>query len=183
MKKTALFLLSSLVLADIAAAGPLVALPVSPTQLVPSPIFRDQEIYFDGYGSYLHRYGGRKCGCDDSGDQGGFGGGFAIGYTFAYYVGARLDVNFSSVDDAQTNVGGDIIIRYPFPEAHLAPYAFVGGGVEAADGNHGFFRVGGGIEWRFTPHFGIFSEGSYAWVDQGGDAENLTVKVGIRYIY
>jgi hypothetical protein len=182
MKKTALVLLSTLVLAGFASAGPLVALPVSPYQVTPSPLFRDSELFFDGYGSYLHRYG-NECGCGGGGSRDGFGGGFAVGHFFGYYVGARLDVNFSSVEDAQTTIGGDIIIRYPFPEAHVAPYAFVGGGVEVAEGNNGFFRVGGGLEWRITPHFGVFTEGSYAWVDQNDSAENLTVKVGIRYIY
>lgn len=183
MKKFALFLLSSLVLGDFAAAGPLVALPVSPTQVVGSPLFRDQEIFVDGYASYLHRYGGRHCGCGGIGDQDGFGGGFSVGYMFAYYVGARLDVNFSSVEEAQTNIGGDVIVRYPFPEARVAPYALVGGGVQVNDGSHGFFRVGGGIEWRITPHFGVFSEGSYAWVSQDSTSQNLTIKAGLRYIY
>ena len=50
-------------------------------------------------------------------------------------------------------------------------------------GDPGFFRLGGGLEWRFTPHFGIFGEGSYGWVYQDTDGENLLIKVGIRYIY
>ena len=180
MKKTALVLFSTLVFAGIAAAGPLVALPVNPNQVVPSALFRDSELFFDGYGSYLKRYG-NDCGC--GGNQDGFGGGFAIGHYFGYYVGARLDVNFSSVEDAQITIGGDILIRYPIPNTQVAPYAFVGGGVQVDGDNSGFFRVGGGIEWRLTPHFGIFSEGSYAWVDQDSTAENLMIKVGIRYIY
>lgn len=181
MKTTSLVLLSALALASSAAAGPLVALPVTPQTLItPSALFRDQEWFFDGYGSYLnHRE--VDCSCDSKHD--GWGGGFAVGHYFAYYVGARLDVNFSSVDDAQTTLGGDILLRFPIAETHLAPYAFVGGGVQFNDSSYGFFRVGGGLEWRFTPHFGIFAEGSYAWLADDNDSTDVMAKVGLRYSF
>ncbi len=180
MKKTALVLLTALVCVGSSVAGPLQALPVNPHEVTPSALFRDQELFFDIYGSYLQN---RETNCDCESKRDGYGGGFAIGHYFGYYVGARLDVNFSSVEDAKTNIGGDILLRFPIQTAHLAPYAFVGGGVQVANGNNGFLRVGGGIEWRFTPHFGIFGEGSYSWVDQENRANNLTIKAGIRYIY
>lgn len=181
MKKFAFTLLAALSCIGSAWAGPLVALPVEPNRIMPSVLFRDQELFFDIYGSYLeHRE--KNCGCDSKHE--GFGGGFAVGHYFGYYVGARFDVNFSSVEHAKTNLGGDILLRFPIETARLAPYAFVGGGVQIADGsNDGFLRAGGGLEWRFTPHFGIFSEASYAWVDQQNTANNLTIKAGIRYIY
>ncbi len=180
MKETALIFLSMLALAGSAAAGPLVALPFSPTAITPSVLFRDSELFFEGYGSYLHLKES-DCGCD--GKREGWGGGLAIGHYFGYYIGARLDVNFSSLEEAKTTLGGDILLRYPIPDTHIAPYAFVGGGVQFHDGDNGFIRVGGGIEWRFTPHFGIFGEGSYAWVSQESTTENLLIKAGIRYIY
>jgi hypothetical protein len=180
MKKTALLLLSLTALAGSANAGPLVALPVNPTAITPSVLFRDSELFFDAYGSYLNH---RATDCSCGGKSEGYGGGFAVGHYFGYYIGARLDVNFSSVEAAQTSIGGDILLRYPIPNTHLAPYAFVGGGIMGNDGNPGFFRAGGGLEWRFTSHFSIFGEGSYAWVYEDDNSNNTLVKVGVRLIY
>ncbi len=182
MKKTALNLLFVVAAAGSAVAGPLRALPARPYEVTPSPLFRDQELFFDLYGSYV-RHDERSSGHSGHSDRDGFGGGLSIGHYFGYYIGARFDVNFSSVDAAEITLGGDILLRYPIRETHVAPYVFAGGGVMLDHGDPGFFRLGGGLEWRFTPHFGIFGEGSYGWVYQDTDGENLLIKVGIRYIY
>ncbi|MCE9519678.1 MAG: hypothetical protein K8R87_09020, partial [Verrucomicrobia bacterium] len=63
MKKTALVLLAAFTCVGSTIAGPLKALPVNPYEVTPSVLFRDQELYFDIYGSYLqHRES--NCGCD-----------------------------------------------------------------------------------------------------------------------
>jgi hypothetical protein len=90
-------------------------------------------------------------------------------------------VNFSSVDAASTTVAGDVIFRYPIPETPIAPYCFVGGGLVPDHGNHAFVRVGGGVEWRITPHFGLFGEASYAWLHP--EDEDLMIKAGVRLIF
>lgn len=180
MKTFALVLIAASSLGSL-WAGPLIMQPASPTAVVPSGYFRDEELFFDVYGSYLERSDGGHCDC--AGDHEGFGGGISLGNYFNPYFGARADVNFSSVEEARTVIGADLLFRYLFREARVAPYAFVGGGVEAVSGAHGFVRVGGGLEWRLTSRIGLFSEASYAWVSTDESAENLLIKVGMRFIF
>jgi hypothetical protein len=96
----------------------------------------------------------------------------------------------------------------------LAPYVFGGGGgvFTGAGGNtantpfpgvnnrfnnasanvtnnRGLGHVGGGLEYRFTPHIGIFGEASYNWVEGGNHNFNSSVKdfvqtnFGLRYAF
>jgi hypothetical protein len=115
-------------------------------------------------------------------------------------------------------LSGDMILRLPlddfWPGVHLAPYAFVGGGgvLTGAGGNtihtrfpelnqkvnnasanvdndRGLAHVGGGLEYRFTPHIGIFGEASYNWVSGGQHNFNSSVKdfvqtnFGLRFAF
>src|SRR5208282_5889 len=89
-------------------------------------------------------------------------------------------------------ISGDLMLRLPlddfWPSVHLAPYVFGGGGgvFSGAGGNsintrfpgvnagfnnfssnvnndRGLGNIGGGLEYRFTPHIGIFGEADYNW--------------------
>lgn len=126
--------------------------------------------------------------------------------------------NTVSGSSAAGVVTGDFILRLPLddfnPSIHLAPYIFGGfGGVftdagdntintPSARANHAFDNasgnasnnrflgnVGGGFEYRFNPHIGIFGEASYNWVDGGNHSINSGVKdfvqtnFGLRYAF
>jgi hypothetical protein len=113
---------------------------------------------------------------------------------------------------------GDIVLRLPlddfWPSVHLAPYAFGGGGgvfsgaggrtintpfpelnrefnhaSSNADNDRGLANVGGGLEYRFTPHIAIFGEAGYNWVGGGQHNFNSSVKdfiqanFGFRYAF
>jgi hypothetical protein len=115
-------------------------------------------------------------------------------------------------------VTGDFILRLPlddfWPSVHLAPYIFGGGGglFTGAGGNtintrfseanerfnnassnvsnnRGLANVGGGLEYRFTPHIGIFGEAGYNWVGGGNHNFNSSVKdfvqtnFGLRFAF
>jgi len=100
---------------------------------------------------------------------------------------------------------GDLVLRLPlddfWPGVHLAPYVFGGGGgvFTGAGGNtintrfpelnqrfdnassnvnndRGLGHVGGGLEYRFTPHIAIFGEAGYDWVAGGQHNFNSSVK-------
>jgi hypothetical protein len=102
-------------------------------------------------------------------------------------------------------VTGDFIMRLPlddfWPSVHLAPYVFGGfGGVFTGAGgntintrfegvNQRFSNAssnvsndrvlgntGGGLEYRFTPHIGIFGEASYNFVGGGNHNSNSSLK-------
>jgi hypothetical protein len=102
-------------------------------------------------------------------------------------------------------ITGDFVLRLPlddfWPSVHLAPYIFGGiGGVFTGAGgntintpfpevnqrfnnassnvsnNRLLGNIGGGLEYRFTPHIGIFGEAGYNWVGGGEHSFNSSVK-------
>ena len=125
-------------------------------------------------------------------------------------IGFGIDGDFFNEvpgDFFGSTVTGNVILRYPldikFPGLHLAPYAF--GGVGGLfNENNGFTRVatfgnqhrlnrrntdnellgdgGVGLEYRFTPHIGLFSDVRYNIVD-GPDNNFLLTRVGVRFAF
>ena len=124
----------------------------------------------------------------------------------------------SSGSAAAGVITGDFILRLPlddfWPSVLLAPYIFGGGGglftgaggntintrfpevnerfnnaSSNASNNRGLANVGGGLEYRFTPHIGIFGEADYNWVGGGQHSFNSSVKdfiqtnFGVRYAF
>ena len=115
-------------------------------------------------------------------------------------------------------ITGDIILRLPlddfWPNIHLAPYVIGGGGgvFTGSGGNtintrfpelnqrfnnassnvendRGLGHLGGGFEYRFTPHIGIFGEATYNWAGGGQHNFNSSVKdfvqtnFGLRFAF
>jgi hypothetical protein len=115
-------------------------------------------------------------------------------------------------------VTGDFVMRLPlddfWPSVHLAPYVFGGfGGVFSGAGdntintgsstvnqrfsnassnvsnNRILGNTGGGLEYRFTPHIGVFGEASYNFVGGGDHNFNSSVKdfiqtnFGVRFAF
>jgi len=115
-------------------------------------------------------------------------------------------------------ISGDLMLRLPlddfWPAVHLAPYVFGGGGgvFTGAGGetintrfpevnerfnnasanvsnNRGLANIGGGAEYRFTPHIGVFGEAGYNWVAGGNHERNSGVKdfvqvnFGLRFAF
>jgi hypothetical protein len=134
-----------------------------------------------------------------------WGGGLGGAYFPWLYAGFRIQgsvVNVTRQDSVAGFVAGDFILRYPLdlvcPHLHLAPYAFAGvGGLFSDLGDHfdefGIRRhhgsdnrvlgdFGGGIEYRFTPHLGLFTEASYNVVD-GAKNNFVPVNFGLRFAF
>jgi len=115
-------------------------------------------------------------------------------------------------------ITGDVILRLPlddfWPNIHLAPYVIGGGGgvftgaggntintrfpelnqrfnnaSSNVENNRGLGHVGGGFEYRFSPHWGIFGEATYNWVGGGQPNFNSSVKnfvqtnFGLRFAF
>jgi hypothetical protein len=102
-------------------------------------------------------------------------------------------------------ITGDVILRLPlddfWPNIHLAPYVIGGGGgvftgsgsntintrfpelnqrfnnaSSNVENDRGLGHLGGGFEYRFSPHWGIFGEATYNWVGGGQHNFNSSVK-------
>lgn len=131
----------------------------------------------------------------------GWGGGLDIAYFPWLYGGFRFQgsaFNIGRADQTAGLVTYDAVLRYPLdlvaPNLHLAPYAFggVGGLLGGLDGNSrtGNLRTdsrvlgnaGGGLEYRFTPRFGIFSEAGYNFID-GPQNNAVEVNWGARFAF
>jgi hypothetical protein len=127
------------------------------------------------------------------------GGGISLQYFFTRYIGANIDTSFLGGTTYSTVVTANLLFRYPFefgaksetsgfakdgkdgkstlsgPTWGLAPYVLIGGGGQWDGRAAGIGEAGGGIELKFSQHYGIFAEGRYIFHDshQGYAAETL----------
>ena len=128
--------------------------------------------------------------------------------------GVRTASRSGSASSAAGVINADIILRLPLDDfwsgVHLAPYGFVGfGGIFGGGGqqtintqfpelnerfnsisrgvqSRPFGHVGGGFEYRFTPHIGVFGEAGYNFVDHTrGKIDNnfIQTNFGLRYAF
>jgi hypothetical protein len=128
--------------------------------------------------------------------------------------GVRTASRSGSVSSSAGIINSDIILRLPLDDfwsgVHLAPYGFVGfGGIFGGGGeqtintrfpelnarfnsisrgvqSRPFGHAGGGFEYRFTPHIGIFGEAGYNFIDHTrGKIDNnfIQTNFGLRYAF
>jgi opacity protein-like surface antigen len=138
-----------------------------------------------------------------------WGGGIDGQYFLLRYLGFSIDGDFFNEtpgDFFGATVTGNVILRYPldvrFPGFHLAPYIFSGvGGV--FNSNNAFTRLttfgnaqalnrrdtdevlgdaGAGLEYRFTPHIGLFSDFRYNFVNESRN-NFMTTRFGLRFAF
>lgn len=142
--------------------------------------FRDTEIQLDAFGAGGFYNQGRP----------GFGGGLGVNFFFAKYFGIGVEQDLIGRNSNGSTGGtlwstiGSLYVRYPICSWNLAPYAMVGGGAAYGDHTkgHGLGHVGAGLEYRFTPNIGIFSDGRYLYsnVEPKGAA---LVRAGLRFAF
>src|SRR5258708_33071304 len=170
---------------------------IPPAAPPPTSFFRANELDIGVFAAYIKGVG-------DISDLGvgehGWGGGLDIAYFPWLYGGFRFQGSAFNISRDQTAglVTYDAVLRYPLdlvaPNLHLAPYAFggVGGLLGGLDGNSrtGNLRTdsrvlgdaGGGLEYRFTPRFGIFGEAGYNFID-GPQNNAVQVNWGARFAF
>jgi hypothetical protein len=178
---------------------------VTPTPL-PISYFRSNEFSLGLFGSYGWTYNNNNLGIGNH----AWGGGVDGQYFPLQYVGFAIEGDFfneSPGDFFGSTVTGNVILRYPldikYPGLHLAPYAF--GGVGGLfNENNTFTRIatvghagrldrrntddevlgdgGIGLEYRFTPHIGLFSDVRYNLVN-GSTNNFLSTRFGLRFAF
>jgi len=175
--KTALNLIACLGVAGSAFAGHEISGKDKGYLPPAEPCFNDQEFQVDLFGSYT--YGVQR---SEYGD--GFGGGVAMNYFFHRYIGVGIEGNvYEGEANGVWNLGGRVIARYPLElgSVCISPYAFVGGGAQFDGLTSGTWLAGGGLEWRATSSFGVFTEGRYTWA--GDQADSSQARVGVRFVF
>jgi hypothetical protein len=83
----------------------------------------------------------------------------------------------SFIDNASINFIG----RLPLGESGFAPYAYGGIGRQFDPLELSFAQVGAGMEYRFTPDVGVFSDVRYVLTD--GAANHGLIRVGLRLAF
>jgi hypothetical protein len=103
--------------------------------------------------------------------DGQLGAGLGLNYFFHRYVGIEGYAYSESTggDHFVDDVGGNLIVRLPIGESGVAPYAFGGGSRQLDPIIQWTLDAGGGIEWRFARHMGVFIDGRYVWADKTKD--------------
>ena len=130
-----------------------------------------------------------------------WGGGLDVAYFPSLFWGFRFQgsaINTASSDQTAGIVSLNAVVRYPLdlvaPNFHMAPYGFagIGGLLGGLDGNDQSGNVrtesrvlgnfGGGLEYRFTPHVGIFTEAAFDLVD-GPKNNAVQINWGARFAF
>jgi hypothetical protein len=165
----------------------------------PTSFFRAQELDVGAFATYATRFGAQS---DNFGiGNHAWGGGVDVAYFPLLYAGFRVQGGLINIIPGSRTAGiikGDFLIRYPldlkWPNFHLAPYGIVGVGglIGGYDGlcdtgaQHVASKVlgdfGGGMEYRFTPHIGVFGETTWNVVD-GPKNNFLEVNWGVRFAF
>lgn len=205
MKRKTSFLLISLTALTLASAkaGPDPIAVSSP----PSPgggLYDGGELQVDLFGAYA--FEGFEDGSFFGDDV--FGGGLGVNYFFTRHFGIGVEgMLFDTDGDPFGSTAANAFLRLPISNSGLALYTFAGAGVvfNADKVSSSDFRdvrsrarddddstgledalfevhIGAGIEYRFSPRLGIFTDLRHTFVED--DADNYTsARAGIRIVF
>lgn len=108
------------------------------------------------------------------------GGGLGMTYFFTRYVGLGADTYIEEWK-LPYRVNGSVILRMPLPAqlSKLAVYGFGGGGREFKDVPQYTWHGGGGLEYKFCRHLGLFADAREVFPDK---TVNYTmVRLGVNF--
>jgi len=202
MKKTFLLLSAIASLAIPAYAGePVANNGPAPVSLSP---YRAGEFQIDAFGAY----GFTSSGNDRIVGDDVFGGGLGFNYFFTRWLGIGAETTlFDTEGDVLGTTAVNIILRAPIADSGLAFYGFAGAGVtfnaddldsddfdgardraedddDANDSDDVLFlgHAGAGIEYRFNPNVGIFTDARYTWLETDNSDFGL-IRAGLRFVF
>jgi hypothetical protein len=165
----------------------------------PESLYRSHELQLDLFGAYAPSGPGSGRFLGDH----AWGGGSAVNYFFTRnlglsFGGEALDGTGPRSGDVSGDFALSLLGRYPIGNTPWAPYAYGGvGGFVAGNGyrfdgfnrfrhddDEVFFegRVGLGVEYRFSPHIGAFTDGGYDFV-VANHADFGLIRAGIRFAF
>lgn len=203
-RKTPLLLasLTALTLAS-ATAGPdpvAISTPPSPD----GQLYDGRELQIDLFGAYA--FEGFEDGSFFGDDV--FGGGLGVNYYFTRHFGIGVEgMLFDTDGDPFGSTAANAFLRLPIANSGLAFYTFAGAGVvfnadkvnrddlrdvrsRAVDNDDSTgledalfeAHIGVGVEYRFNPRLGIFSDLRHTFIED--DADNYTsARAGIRIVF
>ena len=146
-------------------------------------LYRANEMSFDMFGSYLHTE--RRVESlfhTDIRNNGFWGGGVGLNYFGTRYMGVGGDINIpNNGGNFVDSMAGSLIARLPLDPTGLAPYVFGGGGRQTDPAWEWEGHLGVGLELRFNPVTGLFTDARYNWVRNTPDT--LLLRAGLRFSF
>jgi hypothetical protein len=96
-----------------------------------------------------------------------FGAGAGANYFFSRNFGIGAEgYSENTKGTFIDNASGNLILRLPLWQSGFAPYALGGGGHQFDNAKLWFGQAGGGIEYRFTQHLGVFLDARAVWPNE-----------------
>lgn len=203
--KNALLLLTTLgTLSASALAGTATTTTVTPPPPAPLSLYNANELQFDLFGQYgVTSSGNEHLIGDDA-----FGGGIGVNYFITRWLGIGGEGSlFDTEGDTLGTATFNVFLRAPLGESGFAVYGFTGIGIvfNADDIDSDDFEdfddrirdnddpkeeddillqghVGLGVEYRFSPHFGIFTDARYTFVESD-DSDFTLIRAGLRFAF
>jgi hypothetical protein len=100
-------------------------------------------------------------------ENGELGAGLGLNYFFTRHFGIGGDLYSENDTGALVDsASGNLIGRFPLGDSGFAPYAFAGGGYQFDGLEVGFGQFGAGLEFRFTPHVGLFVDARLVYPEE-----------------
>lgn len=140
--------------------GTLLLLAVRPAQGEENELYRANELSVDAFGSAsIQRYTIDHVSRARVRQNTRLGLGAGVNYFFTQNMGISADAYAEDTRGAVIDSSSvSFTYRFPLGQSGFAPYAFGGGGRHFEDVRTWFAQVGAGVEYRFTPHVGMFLE-------------------------
>jgi len=146
---------------------------------VDSP-YHAHETVFEGFGSAsfsretINNISGNRIKNDAR-----LGAGIGMSYFFTKNFGLGADAYTENTQhSAVDSVSGSAILRLPLGSSGFAPYFYGGGGHDFDLTDQWYAHLGGGLEYRFSSTFGLFTDARYVFTDK--TANYGVVRLGIR---
>ncbi len=149
----------------------------------PGDLYRKNELSLDLFGGgTLDEHDIDRVSGDRIHNNGRLGLGGGLNYFFLRNVGVGGDVyaenpDHSFIDEAS----GSLILRFPIGRTGLAPYVFGGGGHQFDPQPATFGHAGVGLEFRFNPNVGVFTDARWVATDRIGDYG--LARAGFRFAF
>jgi hypothetical protein len=159
-------------------------------------LYNPMELSLDLFGSYISPEGKFTDLFDTNIRHGSWGGGAGLNFFFTRMVGIGTDFNVSDHQGYFYNRGGgggndwgvdywvgNLYVRFPIGNTGLAPYIYGGGGRGMYPTWEWVYGGGVGLEMRFTPGVGIFTDARFLWGHESTYLDTLTIRAGLRIAF
>jgi hypothetical protein len=170
-------------------------------------LYHPMELSLDLFGTYVNPEGKFNDLFDSDIDHGSWGGGAGLNFFFTKMFGIGTDFSVSENQGGFRTIGdrdngaptffygrqgdswgvdywvGNLIVRFPIGNTGLAPYIYGGGGRGMYPTWDWVYGGGVGLEMRFTPGIGIFSDARFLWGHDSTYLDTLTIRAGLRIAF